>query len=348
MILGHRFTLYDRLILKESIGAEGLSGVIRITRSIFILTFVIELLGAILLSVSFVPLYGWAKGIYYAVFHSVSAFCNAGFDLIGSSSLIPLKENFTLMLPLMLLIIIGGLGFIVLIEIKEQGFKKLSLHSKVVLLMTLILILGGTLFFFNESHNPETIVPLGFMDRLEISLFQSVTTRTAGFASLDQSKLTPTSLLMTEFLMFIGGSPGSTAGGIKTATLALLIFTTISVIRGKEDTEILQRRINKGSVNRAIAVLLMALAILAIAIMLLGAFERHLPISAISYEVVSALGTVGLSTGITASLSDPSKVVLIMCMFFGRVGPMTVLFSLVRRSQGKANLLYPEGRIFIN
>lgn len=162
MILGHRFTLYDRLILKESIGAEGLSSVIRITKSIFILTFVIELLGAILLSVSFVPLYGWAKGIYYAVFHSVSAFCNKGFDLIGSSSLIPLKENFTLMLPLMLLIIIGGLGFIVLIEIKEQGFKKLSLHSKVVLLMTLILILGGTLFFFiNESHNPETIGPLG-------------------------------------------------------------------------------------------------------------------------------------------------------------------------------------------
>lgn len=347
MIIGHRFSLKDRLLMRESLGEEGLSGVVRLTKSVFILTFSFELLGAILLSFNFIPMYGVKKGIYFSIFHAISAFCNAGFDLISPTSLTEYVGDFTLLAPLMMLIVIGGLGFSVLLDLKNS-IRHLSLHSKLVLLITTILIVSGTLFFFiNEGNNPETLGTLSLSDKVEASLFQSITTRTAGFFSIDQGKLNPTSLVVTDILMFIGGSPGSTAGGIKTVTLGLLIFTMISVIRGREDVEIFSRSIRQGTVNRAITILMIAIVIVTLSIFIISAIEDY-RLDQVSYEVISAFGTVGLSTGITAGLSPISKGVLIFCMYFGRVGPMTILFSMLRKTYNKGDLKYPEGRIYLN
>lgn len=348
-ITGARFSLSDRFALKESMDEVSYSGVIRLAKAILLLTLLIETLGAIILGVSFVPRYGLAKGIWMSIFHSISAFCNAGFDIIGAESLKPFQTSGWITLTLASLVIVGGLGFSVLTDLQQYPRKRsLKLHSRFVLLMTVLLIVFGMIIILGaEYDNPLTLGPMSLLDKLENAFFQSITPRTAGFSAIDQGNLTSQSQGLTMLLMFIGGSPGSTAGGIKTVTFGLLIATVISVVRGRDDTEIFHRRISNRLVNRAIAVMVISLGVIVIPILILVTLNPHLPSSQIMFETMSAYGTVGLSTGITVMFSEISKFILIITMFIGRVGPLTVLFALAERARSKNQLRYPEGRIHI-
>jgi trk system potassium uptake protein TrkH len=284
-----------------------------------------------------------------SIFHSISAFCNAGFDIIGAESLKPFQTSGWITLTLASLVIVGGLGFSVLTDLQQYPRKRsLKLHSRFVLLMTVLLIVFGMIIILGaEYDNPLTLGPMSLLDKLENAFFQSITPRTAGFSAIDQGNLTSQSQGLTMLLMFIGGSPGSTAGGIKTVTFGLLIATVISVVRGRDDTEIFHRRISNRLVNRAIAVMVISLGVIVIPILILVTLNPHLPSSQIMFETMSAYGTVGLSTGITAMFSEISKFILVITMFIGRVGPLTVLFALAERARSKNQLRYPEGRIHI-
>ena len=240
IIVGKKITLKERLIIKESLNAFNIQGVVKLIKRIFFFTILVQLVGGILLSFPFAKEYGVKKGIYMGLFHSISAFCNAGFDLIGNfRSLTYFNNNIYLLLVVSALIIIGGLGFFVWIDIyKYKQKRRLQVHSKIVILITSILIIGGTIIMFLvEYNNAHTIGNMNFSHKITNSFFSAVTSRTAGFNSIDTNSMTNAGKALTVFLMFIGGSPGSTAGGLKTATFGLLLITVISVVRGKEDTE---------------------------------------------------------------------------------------------------------------
>lgn len=348
-LTGAKFSLSDRFALKESFDETSYSGVIRLAKAILWLTLVIESLGAIVLSFSFVPLYGWAKGIWFSIFHAISAFCNAGFDIIGPESLRPLQSVSLITLPIAGLVMIGGLGFGVMVDLLQYPKKRsLKLHSRFVLLVTAGLILFSMLaFFWSEYHNPLTLGPMSLADKLENAFFQAVTPRTAGYSAINQWEMTSQSQGLTMLLMFIGGSPGSTAGGIKTVTFGLLIALVISAIRGRDDTEILHRRIARSTIDRAFALVVISIAVVVVPLLLLTTLNPGLASSHIAFETISAFGTVGLSAGITSRFSDLSKLILIGTMFIGRVGPLTVLFALAEKARTTNQLRYPEGRIHI-
>lgn len=346
---GSRISLQSRFIMKESLDETGISGVVRLTRAVLFLTFGIETLGALLLTIAFSTHMPLGQAIAFGIFHSISAFCNAGFDIIGSQSLVDYGSNWAVILPIMLLIIIGGLGFTVLLDLRAYGKRKrLSLHSKVVLIITGILILLGTvLFFFLESNNPVTLEKMSFLDKFAHSLFQSVTTRTAGYASLDQSKLKESSLMLTTILMFIGGSPASTAGGIKTTTLGVLLFAVLSMIKGKSDTELMRRSISYDTLRKALTLLMIGVLLVLGVSFILSITEEGIPLNSLIYEAVSALGTVGLSLGITSQLSPLGKILLMLLMYFGRVGPITMMVVIARRIENRDLIHYPKERIHI-
>lgn len=348
-LTGKKFTLSDRFALKETMDEFGFSGVIRLAKNILLLTLGIEAIGAFILSWSFIPIYGWMKGIWFSIFHSISSFCNAGFDIIGAYSLKPLYDRGMITITIAFLIIIGGLGYAVLMDLLQyKKRRKLSIHSKFVLMMTAsLIVLGMVLFFFSEYDNPMTLGPMNLVDKLENAFFQSVTPRTAGYATINQWELNSQSQGLTMLLMFIGGSPGSTAGGIKTVTFGLLLATVISVVRGRYDTEIFHRRIAKDTVNRAIAVMVISLGVIVIPVLLLTTMNPTLSPSLIAFETMSAYGTVGLTAGITPLFTTGSKFLLILTMFIGRVGPLTVLIALSERAKSSNLVRYPEGRIHI-
>lgn len=348
-LTGKRFSLSDRFALKESFDEISYSGVIRLAKSILLLTMIIEAIGMIVLSLTFIPMYGFKQGLWYSIFHSISAFCNAGFDIVGAESIKPLQGYGMITIPIALLIITGGLGFSVLSDLHQLRKKKqLRIHTKFVLLMTVLLIgFGMVAFFWAEYSNPLTLGNLSLVDKIENAFFQSVTPRTAGYSTINQWEMTSQSQALTMLLMFIGGSPGSTAGGIKTVTFGLLIATVISVVRGRDDTEIFRRRIPRQTVNRAIAIMVISLAVVAVPLLALITLNPHLSASLIAFETMSAYGTVGLGAGITSFFSDVSKAILILTMFIGRVGPLTILFALAERARTTNKLRYPEGRIHI-
>lgn len=252
LILGKKITLRERLVMQEAMNTYSIQGLVKMVQYVLVFTVSVQFFGALLLSTQFVPEYGIAKGTFYSVFHSISAFCNAGFDLFGKS-LVGYSSNSVVILVISALIIIGGLGFTVLLEIYEfKGIKKLSLHSKLVIITTAILIFGGAiLMLIFEYTNPETISNMNFKDKLLNSFFASVSPRTAGFNSVSTSGMTLASKFLTVILMFIGGSPGSTAGGLKTVTFGILVLTVISVIKGREDAEGFGRRFTKEAVYKA-------------------------------------------------------------------------------------------------
>ncbi|GAB6086848.1 TrkH family potassium uptake protein [Alkaliphilus crotonatoxidans] len=351
LFLGKKISLKERLVIQEALNQNSLAGLVRFTRYIVFGTFAIEGLGAFFLSFRFVPQFGFLKGIAYSIFHSISAFCNAGFDIIGNGvSLMPYVKDPIVNFTVMLLIIVGGLGFSVLVDIiLRRSFKKISLHSKITLLSTGILILFGFLFFLLlEWSNPQTLGSLGFGGKLLAALFQSVTPRTAGFNTLNISQLTDASKLMTMIFMFIGGSPASTAGGIKTVTLGVLILTVISVIRGREDTEAFGKRIPRSIVNRSLTIGVVGILIVFGATMVLTVTERAFSFVEVLFEAVSAIGTVGLSMGITPDLSIVGKLLIIVIMFFGRLGPLTVAFALARQQRkNKGTVKYPEEKVMV-
>lgn len=349
IILGKKITLRERLILQDAMNTFNIQGLVKMVKYVLVFTVSVQFFGALLLSTQFVPQYGIVKGMFYSIFHSISAFCNAGFDILGNfSSLTSYNSNVVVIMVISALIIIGGLGFTVWSELyNSKSLRKVSLHSKMVILMTTILVLGGTvLMFLFEHNNVNTISNMSFIDKVMNSFFASVTPRTAGFNSIPTDGMTTAGQFLTIILMFIGGSPGSTAGGIKTTTIGILIVTVICVIRGREDSEVFKRRFNKDLVYRAFTLLFIGVGLVIVVTMLLSYTEKGASFMALFYETVSAFGTAGLSLGLTSELSSVGRVLIIIMMYLGRVGPLTVVLSITKKKVS-SGVKYPEGKILI-
>ncbi len=352
LILGKRITLKERLVMQEAMNSNSLQGLVKMVQYILLFTFSIQIAGAVLFSTQFIPQFGISKGIYYSIFHSISAFCNAGFDLMGNfNSITAYADNAVVMLTMSVLVVIGGLGFYVWVEIYNcKSIKRLSLHSKVVIYTTAVLIVGGAiLMYLFEMGNPSTIQGMSIKGKFLSSVFAAITPRTAGLNSISIVDMTTAGKFLTMILMFIGGSPGSTAGGIKTATFVVLIMTVVSVARGRDDTEIFKRRINKHFVFRAFAIAFISLGIV-IAVTMALAITQHpsIPFEHLLFEATSAFATVGLSLGLTTELTFVGKIIIIITMYAGRVGPLTIILALANSKRGKSGTIkYPEGKILI-
>ncbi|MEY8304843.1 TrkH family potassium uptake protein [Anaerosalibacter bizertensis] len=348
LILGKKITLKERLIIKEQLNQETMSGLVKLTKYVILSTFAIEGLGALFLSTRFIPRYGFVKGLWFSIFHSISAFCNAGFDITGNS-IVPFKGDIVVNLTIAFLIIIGGLGFSVYIDIsRHKRFNRLSLHSKLVLVITLILIIVGMiLFYIIEWDNLGTLEPLNTKERIVASFFQSVVTRTAGFNSIDMSKMKDTTTFIMIILMFIGGSPGSTAGGIKTTTFGAILLTTFTVIRGGRDVVAYKRRIPQEIIYRALTIASIGIFLVTVISMILTISEDANFLDLL-FETTSAFGTVGLSRGVTPDLSNFGKVSIMITMYLGRVGPLTMAFAFAKRQKNSIkNYRYSEGNILV-
>ena len=350
LFLGRKITLRQRLLLQQGINGFDLSGLVRLTKYILIFTLSVELLGACILATQFIPEYGLARGIWYSVFHSVSAFCNAGFDLIETgTSLSNYAHNPVVIYTMMLLIIIGGLGFFVWTELFDYPKKrKLSFHSKLVLSTTIILtITGAVLIGAVEFYNPHTLKDMSFFTAFNNVLFTSVTTRTAGFTTIPFVDFTGASTLVIFIFIFIGGSPGSTAGGIKNTTIAVLFLSVWSFIKGRPYIEAFGRRIRLATLHRSVVIFVIGMAaiILTTFIILITDSQNGLLVNA--FEMASAFGTTGISLGgVTAELSIIGKCIVMVMMFLGRVGPLTLGLALAS-NQKVSPMKYPEGRILI-
>lgn len=345
LILGRKVSLRDRLIIMEDINYKKISGVIALTKYIIILTFLVELSGSVLLFALFQSIYPLSKAVFFSVFHSISAFNNAGLDLFGNN-----LENFVsstyINLIISTLIILGGIGFVVIDEIYQvRNLKQLSLHSKFVIYITLLLIIIGTLsIFILEYNNPATLGNLRLKDKLLAAFFQAVTPRTAGFNTIPIGKFNDVSLFFLIVLMFIGASPGSTGGGVKTTTAGTLLVVVYNMASGKEDIEIFNRRIKNKDIYKTLTVVVISLLVIVLVTILLSRTENFSFIQ-IFFEVFSAFGTVGLSTGITSKLSILGKIFIIITMFIGRVGPFTLAMALGKRNI--KNIRYPEEDLLI-
>lgn len=351
-LIGKRISLRSRLIMQEALNQFTISGIVRLTKYIIYTTLVIEGIGALFLGMKFIPEYGWSTGIFYSIFHSVSAFCNAGFDIVGNGrSLTPFVGSPLVNFTIIMLITVGGIGFTVIIDLFQKAtgkIKTLSLHTKFVLAVSGILVLSAfVMIFIFEFNNPDTIGNLNFGEKILASLFAAVTPRTAGFNTLPMDKLTMPTKFLTIIHMFIGGSPGSTAGGVKTTTMGLVILLVISVITGKEDIEFGNRRFQTATVMRALAILGIGLFIVITVTLFLSFTEQGLSFMDIFFESISAFGTVGLSLGITSKLSVAGRIIITITMFFGRLGPLTIAMALARRQVKKQLYRYPEGRIMV-
>ena len=333
IIMGKKISFKERLMIKEQLNTESIQGIVKLTKKVIGYTFFLEMMGSLLLALRFVPMFGFEKGLAFSIFHAISAYCNAGFDIFGDS-LIIFQNDYYVLLILSLLIILGGLGFTVYADLlAKDKLRKLTLHSKVVLIMTGSLLIIGTLsFLLFESSNPGTLGSMNFPSRLANSFFQSVSPRTAGFYSVDISKIRETTIFSTIMLMFIGGSPGSTAGGIKTTTFACLLLTTISVVKGEEDVNCLNRRLPFETIKRAVSIFLIGLAIVFSTAIILTITDSSLKFINLLFESTSAFGTVGLTTGITDKLSTLGRLVITLTMYIGRVGPLTMAYAFARRN----------------
>ncbi|MDO5900076.1 TrkH family potassium uptake protein [Thomasclavelia ramosa] len=315
--------IISRSIMQNSISSPHVGGIVKMTKFIILATFFIEALGAFFLSFIFCPKLGLVKGLWFSIFHSISAFCNAGFDLMGNfepySSLVSFQDNWYLNMIIMLLIIIGGLGFLVWKDIIDNRghFSKMRLHTKIVITTTIILIFGGALFIYFCEQGNATILS---------SLFQSVTARTAGFNTVDLSKIRETTQLIIIILMFVGGSSGSTAGGIKTTTIAVMLVNIISMFKQKKGVEVFKRRISDEIVKMASCVLMVYLVLTLIVSLIICQLENISYITVL-FECVSAIATVGLTIGITSQLGVISQCLLALLMLFGRVGSITFLLA---------------------
>ena len=338
---GRKIGLMQRSTMQEAISAPQMGGIVKLTGFILKTTAIIELSGALLLSPAFIKEFGVGKGIWYSVFHSISAFCNAGFDLMGTkekfSSLTSFVSNPLVNIVIMLLIIIGGIGFLVWEDVKTNKFHlhKYRMQTKIVLLTSLILILLPALYFFIAFSDADAPT------RIFSSLFQSITTRTAGFNTVDLTKLNSGGISIMIVLMLIGGSPGSTAGGMKTTTFAVVILTAISVFRRKEHTNFAGRSIADSVLRNAIAIVTMYIFLFLTGGVVITVIEG-LPMMTCMFETASAIGTVGLTLGITSQLSAASRLILIILMYIGRVGGLTLLFSAVTPGQGSMSRLPQE------
>ena len=349
ILTGKRIGLKDRILAQEALGKFEVQGVVSFIIKIIKTSVLIEGLGVLLLLFCFVPRFGWGKGLWYSIFHSISAFCNAGFDVLGDGrSLAVFRGDLLVNFAITTLIICGGLGFTVMYDLaaNRKRLRRISLHSKLVVSMTLLLLFfGALLFFVLEFRNAATIGEAGLYEKILASWFQSVTTRTAGFESIPQGALTESSRFLTILLMFVGGSPGSTAGGIKTTTLAVALLSMLAYVR-KSDVHAFGRRIGYEVINKAMATVLIGFVLVLFSALVLSIENPQIQFLNILYEAVSAFGTAGLSTGITGALTGLSKVLLIILMFAGRVGALTVVLAIAGKER-KRRIHYPEGRVML-
>ena len=351
-----RIGIGGRFLIQDAFNLNSLSGIIEFTKKVLIGTFIVEGVGALLYMTVFIPEFG-LKGIWISVFNSISAFCNAGIDIISDNSLCNYTLNPIINFTSSMLIILSGIGYIVwwdfidaMKSFPEKKFKCLKLlnfHSKIAISVSLILIVaGGILFFIFEFDNPLTIKDMNIPGKLMVSFFQSITTRTAGFASVPQENLTNASSFVSLLLMFIGGSPTGTAGGIKTVTAAVLIANAIATIRNKEQTSIFHRAIPKESVNKSVAVIAVSFAIMSISTTLL-CFITRADILDILYETVSATATVGLTRNFTSTLNVWGKLVIIGTMYLGRVGPISLFIALNSQKNSPNSVKNPTEQISV-
>jgi len=329
MVLVFRQKLFisQKLAIQEALNVYSTKDVVLVLKKVFGIVFFVEGLGAAILFFRWLPEMGVNQALLYAVFHSISAFNNAGFALpVNFANLMPYATDWVVNLTITSLIIVGGLGFIVIADLIER--RRFSLHTKIVMGTTFALVALGTgLIFFLEYHNPLTIGPMTFFDKLLAAYFQSVTCRTAGFNTLAIGNLAPPTLLIMMVLMFIGASPGGTGGGIKTTTFAVIIGTIWATLKGFRNTIMFNRRIPVETVRRAITLTFLALAVVGLSIFILDNIE-HFSLMEVAFEIFSAFGTVGLSMGITPSLSAAGKLLIMLVMFIGRVGPLSLLIAL--------------------
>ena len=353
MMAGRRIGLAERGILAETVSAYHIGGIVRLIRRILLWVGVFELSGAALLFIRFAPQMGAATGAYYAVFHSISAFCNAGFDLMGSiapyTSLTPYRNDLIVNLTVMALILIGGLGFVVWDDVIENKlrFSRYRLHSKVVLVSSLALVVIGTGMFYLMERD-HSLAGMAAGEKLLASFFQSVAPRTAGFNTVDMGALSEGGSVFTMLLMLIGASPGSTGGGLKTTTIVIILLSTVSYLKSSDDINVFGRRLDDDALKRAYcsATIYMVLVILGIFLLIAA---QGLPLKDISFEVISAIGTVGLSSGITRQLNTLSRVIVMILMYGGRVGILTLFMTIAARLgvTQPAALRNPQEKIII-
>lgn len=337
VFLKRKIGLKERNLIQESVNTLQISGTVRLVKKIVGYSAIFEGVGALLLMIRFIPRFGWLKGIWYGIFHSISAFCNAGFDLMGQiepyASLTMYYDDILINLVIMALIIIGGIGFIVWDDISKHKWnvKKYMLHTKIVLSMTAILILGGALCFYLFERN-NLLLGMDAKGQVLSSIFGSVTPRTAGFNTTDTGAYTEATRMLTIVLMFIGGSPGSTAGGIKTTTMLVILLYIWSNLRNKRGLNIFGRRLDEDAIKKASTVFCINLMLATICVTVMSALET-IPLSDVMMEVFSAIGTVGISTGITRDITIASKYMLILLMYCGRIGSMSFALAFTERKK---------------
>lgn len=348
VLLGKKISLKQRLLMKENIGQISLEGIVKLALRLLWITMSVELLGALLLALGWHKTLGWSEAFYQGVFHAVSAFNNAGFSLFPDNLMSSLS-NPLVNIVIGSLIILGGIGFVVIIDVINKGFifKKLSLHSKVTLTTNLVLILFGLLFFFViEFGNPNSLGVLSTGDKFLATFFQVIATRTAGFNTLDIAGLTQVTLFFFIIYMFIGASSGSTGGGIKVTSIAVIWVTVKSVLQGKEHATIYKKTLPNDLILRTMVVIILSITVVISSALILGITEQGTPFLVILFEAASAFGTVGLSMGLTTNLSEAGRWVIMVTMLIGRLGPLTFGFALAKRKQ-KEHFKYPEEKIMI-
>lgn len=350
VILKKKIGLAQREAVKESVSSIHSSGTVRMTKQIIKGTLLIEGTAALLFSFRFIPLLGWREGIYYSIFHAISGFCNAGFDLMGRwepySSLCLFQSDVLINGGIMALIVIGGLGFFVWEDIlcHKWQFKKYALHTKMVVTITGLLIVGGAGLFYLLEQN-TVLLGLSEEEKILASLFAAVTPRTAGFNTVDIAAMSPAGKLLTAVLMFIGGSPGSTAGGVKTTTVAVMFLSALAMIRSSHGTNIFGRRLEEEAVRKAATVCFINLFLALTAILLLLAIQP-LEFMDVLLEVFSAIGTVGMSTGVTRQLNTLSKVIIIILMYCGRLGSLSFILVFAQKKKVPP-ILNPKEKILV-
>lgn len=352
-VFHRRIGLSERLIMVSTFNLNDLDGVVRMVRHALMGTFLIEGIGAVILSICFIPTFGLIRGVWHGIFHAISAFCNAGFDLMGGeygafSSMLGANDHPVVLLTTAALIIIGGLGFFVWEDlVRSRCWRKLSLYSKLVLVMTAGLLLFGTVFtLLAEYHNPATLGNMPLWQKLLNAFFQSTTLRTAGFDALGQGGLHDNTKAISVVLMLVGGSSGSTAGGIKTVTLAVLILALRAGLKGREQVTLRGRAISYQRVINAMTLTLVVITLFLTGSIILASVES-LPYIDCAFEVASALGTVGLTTGITTHLSRFSQAILVLFMYLGRVGVLSFSIAFLTRRKKLAKIQYPNADIMI-
>ena len=360
---GKKLSLTDRLALQDSLNRDDTRDFKDYLRTIFKYTIIIEGIAAILFSYRFIPMLGVGKGIFTSIFFAISAFCNAGFDNLGSNSLIDYATDPLLSMVISALIILGGIGFAVWFDVKNSiscyrrslknknhktFFKRLHYHTKVVILLTLgILIVGTSLTLITEWHNPDTIGNLNFGEKILVSFFQTVTMRTAGFASIDYTKANPSTLLLYCIQMFIGGSPGGTAGGVKTTTVLVVLLFIHSEIYEKKSINLRHHTISYEMARKSLMIFIIFTVLILSSVFFLSITDPQAPLLYTLFETISAICTVGVTANLTPTLSMIGQIIIMILMFIGRIGPLTVLLSFSNRKKQDSKIKYAQAPILI-